>query len=81
MKMLTPEVFEQLAGQGDRLSAGLNREIATAGFIGRANGEASMSSIQLFRHPASGYREFVHHSGADYLQCVLCLHRHMLKEY
>ena len=75
-----PDVFEQLTGQGDRLRAGLNREMAAAGFIGRANGEASMSSIQLFRQPVSDYREFVHQSGPDYLQRMLCLHRHMLNQ-
>jgi len=80
MKMLTPEVFEKLAGQGERLRAGLNREMEAAGFIGRANGEASMSSIQLFQQPANTYRDFVHQSGPGYLQRMLRLHRHMLNQ-
>ena len=39
-----------------------------------------MSSIQLFRQPASDYREFVLQSGPDYLQRMLRLHRHMLNQ-
>jgi len=80
MRMLTPEVFEKLAGQGKRLRDGLNREMEAAGFIGRANGEASMSSIQLFQQPANTYRDFVHQSGPGYLQRMLRLHRHMLNQ-
>jgi len=80
MRLLTPEMFDRLARQGDRLREGLNRQIHAAGLDMRANGFGSMTSLQLFRDPIRTYREFHLQSGAGYLRRMQDLHRYMLNE-
>jgi glutamate-1-semialdehyde 2,1-aminomutase len=77
---LTPEVFERLEAQGDRLRAGLHRHFDTLGLAMRANGLASMTSLQFFREPARNYREFHTRSGAGYLDRMKRLHALLLEE-
>lgn len=79
MRHLTPEVFERLERQGDRLRAGLGAKIEELGLDMRANGVASMTSLQFFREPAYSYREFHKKSGTGYLDRMRSLHRLMLQ--
>jgi glutamate-1-semialdehyde 2,1-aminomutase len=78
MRGLTPQVFERLEWQGDRLRQGLTDIFSREGLEMRANGLASMTSLQFFREPARNYREFFTRSGPDYLQRMQALHRHFL---
>ncbi len=80
MRGLTPEVFERLERQGDRLRSGLARIFADLGLQMRANGVASMTSLQFFTEPARDYRTFHARSGDGYLQRMQALHRLMLDE-
>jgi glutamate-1-semialdehyde 2,1-aminomutase len=80
MRLLTPEVFERLERQGDRLRAGLTRHMRASSLRMRASGFASMTSLQFFTEPARTYREFHTRSGPGYLKRMLSLHRHMLNE-
>jgi glutamate-1-semialdehyde 2,1-aminomutase len=80
MRLLTPETFDRLEQQGDRLREGLTRQIDAAGLAMRANGFGSMTSLQLFRDPIRTYREFHLQSGAGYLRRMQDLHRHLLNE-
>lgn len=80
MRNLTPEVFERLERQGQRLRAGITGKVDELGLDMRANGLASMTSLQFFREPASSYREFHRKSGEGYLQRMQQLHRLMLQE-
>ncbi|MDP1737959.1 MAG: aspartate aminotransferase family protein [Caulobacter sp.] len=80
MKHLTPQAFDQLERQGDRFRAGLTQKMNAAGLEMRANGVASMTSLQFFREPALNYREFHRRSGDNYLQRMRALHRAMLNE-
>jgi glutamate-1-semialdehyde 2,1-aminomutase len=80
MRGLTPAVFEQLERQGARLRTGLAGLFADMGLAMRANGLASMTSLQFFREPVRDYRDFVHRSGEDYLARMLDLHRLLLLE-
>lgn len=80
MRGLTPEVFARLERQGDRLRAGLAQIFGELGLSMRANGLASMTSLQLFTEPARDYREFHTRSGPGYLQRMQALHRLMLQE-
>ncbi len=80
MRGLTPEVFDRLERQGDRLRAGLTERIADAGLDMRAGGVASMTSLQLFSGPPRDYRDFHLRSGPAYLQRMQTLHRLMLGE-
>ena len=80
MNGLTPEVFDRLARQGDRLRAGLMREFKACGLAMRANGLGSMTSLQFFEQPIRNYREFHLSSGPGYLQRMQALHRCMLNE-
>lgn len=79
MRHLTPEVFERLERQGDRLRSGLAARMQGLGLEMRANGVASMTSLQFFREPALNYREFHLKSGEGYLQRMQHLHRLMLQ--
>ena len=78
MRGLTPEVFERLETQGDTLRRGLMEHMAAIGLDMRANGLASMTSLQFFSDPADNYREFHNRSGDDYLDRMRRLHRAML---
>lgn len=80
MKGLTPEVFDQLSRQGDRLRAGLTAKLAEAGLNMRANGLASMTSLQFFADPIRTYREFHTASGEGYLVRIQKMHRALLNE-
>lgn len=80
MRALTPEVFARLAAQGERLRAGIEQQIAASGLAMRANGMASMTSLQFFREPAQNYRQFHLRSGPGYLQRMQRLHAAMLNE-
>jgi glutamate-1-semialdehyde 2,1-aminomutase len=80
MRGLTPEVFDRLALQGERLRAGLTREFRGCGLNMRANGLGSMTSLQFFEAPIRSYREFHIRSGPGYLQRMQSLHRCMLNE-
>jgi glutamate-1-semialdehyde 2,1-aminomutase len=80
MRHLTPEVFDKLERQGDRLRRGLTARIDALGLDMRANGVASMTSLQFFRQPVENYREFHLRSGPEYLQRMQSLHRLMLQE-
>jgi glutamate-1-semialdehyde 2,1-aminomutase len=80
MRLLTPDAFDRMERQGDRLRAGLTRQIAAAGLRMRANGLASMTSLQFFEEPIRTYREFHARSGPGYLKRMLALHRCMLNE-
>lgn len=75
---LTPAAFDQLAAQGERLRAGLSDAFDDRGLAMRANGFASMTSLQLFREPARNYREFHLRSGPGYLDRMRRLHALML---
>ncbi len=77
---LTPQVFDRLSAQGDRLRAGLSAKFIDAGLAMRANGIGSMTSLQFFREPIRTYREFHLASGPGYLQRMQSLHRAMLNE-
>lgn len=77
---LTPEAFAQLERQGDLLRAGLTESFAAHGLAMRANGLASMTSLQFFRQPARNYRAFHLASGPDYLARMKTLHHLMLEE-
>lgn len=77
---LTPEVFERLARQGERLRSGLAVKFREAGLTMQASGVGSMSSLQFFTGAARDYREFHVRSGPAYLQRMQHLHRHMLNE-
>jgi glutamate-1-semialdehyde 2,1-aminomutase len=77
---LTPEVFDRLEAQGDALRAGMMALFAAHGLAMRANGLASMTSLQFFREPARSYREFHTRSGAGYLERMKHLHGLMLEE-
>jgi glutamate-1-semialdehyde 2,1-aminomutase len=78
MRGLTPEVFERLEAQGDTLRQGLMEHMAAIGLDMRANGLASMTSLQFFSEPADNYREFHNRSGDAYLDRMRRLHRAML---
>ncbi len=80
MRGLTPEVFERLERQGDRLRSGLAGIFVDLGLQMRANGVASMTSLQFFTEPARDYRSFHLRSGDGYLQRMQALHRLMLDE-
>lgn len=80
MRLLTPEAFDRLARRGDRLRAGLVRQMRAAGLSMRANGFASMTSLQFFEEPIRTYRDFHTRSGAGYLKRMMALHRCMLNE-
>jgi glutamate-1-semialdehyde 2,1-aminomutase len=80
MRALTPEVFNRLAAQGDRLRQGLARAISAAGLCMRAQGVASMTSLQFFEQPIRNYREFHERSGTGYLQRMQSLHRCLLNQ-
>ncbi len=80
LRGLTPEVFERLERQGDRLREGLTRSFRALGLDMRANGLASMTSLQFFVEPARDYRDFHNKSGAGYLQRMQNLHRRMLND-
>ncbi|WP_293473532.1 aspartate aminotransferase family protein [Phenylobacterium sp.] len=80
LKHLTPEVFQRLERQGDRLRSGLTAQFRREGLVMRANGLASMTSLQFFAEPARDYREFYTRSGPDYLQRMQSLHRSFLSE-
>jgi glutamate-1-semialdehyde 2,1-aminomutase len=80
LRSATPEVFERLARQGDRLRAGLTAHFRQLGLKMRANGLGSMTSLQFFEAPIRNYREFHTRSGPGYLQRIQHLHRHMLNE-
>jgi glutamate-1-semialdehyde 2,1-aminomutase len=77
---LTQGAFERLEAQGERLRAGLARHFDALGLAMRANGLASMTSLQFFREPARNYREFHSRSGAGYLERMKRLHGLMLQE-
>lgn len=77
---LTVEAFAELEWQGDLLRAGLTAHFAALGLAMRANGLASMTSLQFFREPARNYREFHLSSGPDYLSRMKRLHSLMLEE-
>jgi glutamate-1-semialdehyde 2,1-aminomutase len=77
---LTPEAFSRLEAQGDRLRAGLHRHFDALGLAMRANGLASMTSLQFFREPARNYREFHTRSGPGYLDRMKRLHALMLEQ-
>jgi glutamate-1-semialdehyde 2,1-aminomutase len=77
---LTPEVFERLARQGERLRSGLAARFRETGLTMQASGVGSMSSLQFFAGPARNYREFHLKSGPGYLQRMQRLHRQMLNE-
>jgi glutamate-1-semialdehyde 2,1-aminomutase len=77
---LTPEVFERLARQGDRLRSGFAVHFREAGLTMQASGVGSMSSLQFFVGPARSYREFHLKSGPGYLSRMQRLHRQMLNE-
>jgi glutamate-1-semialdehyde 2,1-aminomutase len=77
---LTPDVFERLARQGDRLRSGLAARFRRAGLTMQASGVGSMSSLQFFVGAARNYREFHLKSGPGYLQRMQRLHRQMLNE-
>lgn len=80
MKALTPDTFDHLSRQGDRLRAGLTDKLAEAGLNMRANGLASMTSLQFFTEPIRTYREFHVSSGENYLARMQRLHRVLLNE-
>jgi glutamate-1-semialdehyde 2,1-aminomutase len=80
MRLLTPEAFETLERQGDRLRTGLTRQMRAAGLRMRANGFTSMTSLQFFEEPIRTYREFHTRSGPGYLKRMQALHRCMLNE-
>ncbi|MFA6443597.1 MAG: aspartate aminotransferase family protein [Sterolibacterium sp.] len=80
MKALTPEAFDRLSRQGDRLRAGLTRKLAAAGLKMRANGLASMTSLQFFSDPIRTYREFHVSSGENYMARMQRMHRVLLNE-
>jgi glutamate-1-semialdehyde 2,1-aminomutase len=80
MRALTPEVFARLEQQGDRLRAGLNAQIASAGLDMQAGGVGSMTSLQLFSSPPRDYRDLHLRSGPGYLDRLRALHRLMLNE-
>ena len=80
LKHLTPDVFERLERQGDRFREGLTAIFRREGLAMRANGLASMTSLQFFTEPARNYREFYTRSGPDYLQRMQALHRQFLSE-
>ncbi|WP_374594059.1 aspartate aminotransferase family protein [Sphingosinicella sp.] len=78
MRGLTPEVFARLEAQGESLRRGLMERMAAFGLDMRANGLASMTSLQFFSEPADNYREFHNRSGDAYLDRMRRLHRDML---
>lgn len=80
MQALTREAYAELSRQGERLRAGLTREIRAAGLRMRANGVGSMTSLQFFEEPIRNYREFHQRSGTGYLQRMQALHRCMLNQ-
>jgi glutamate-1-semialdehyde 2,1-aminomutase len=80
MRALTPEVFGRISRQGDRLREGLTRKLVDAGLAMRANGLASLTSLQFFTEPIRTYREFHIRSGDDYLQRMQRMHRTLLNE-
>lgn len=80
MKALTPDVFDRLAIQGDRLRRGLTEKMRATGLQMRANGVGSMTGLQFFVDPIHNYREFHVQSGPGYLQRMHSLHRHMLNQ-
>jgi glutamate-1-semialdehyde 2,1-aminomutase len=79
LEALTPEAFAQLERQGDALRSGLTAHFEALGLAMRANGLASMTSLQFFREPARNYREFHVRSGTDYLARMKQLHGLMLE--
>jgi glutamate-1-semialdehyde 2,1-aminomutase len=80
MRALTPDVFDRLSRQGDRLRAGLTEKLVAAGLNMRANGLASMTSLQFFIDPIRTYREFHIASGEGYLARIQKMHRALLNE-
>jgi glutamate-1-semialdehyde 2,1-aminomutase len=76
---LTPEAFNDLERCGDLLRSGLTAAFEARGLAMRANGLASMTSLQFFREPARNYREFHNRSGAGYLDRMKSLHLLMLE--
>jgi glutamate-1-semialdehyde 2,1-aminomutase len=79
MRGLTPQAFDRLERQGDRLREGLTAIFRRLRLPMRANGLASMTSLQLFVEPADNYRDFVTRSGPDYPARMLRIHREMLR--
>lgn len=80
MRALTREVFDRLSRQGDRLREGLTSKLAEAGLAMRANGLASLTSLQFFTEPIRSYREFHTRSGDGYLPRIQRMHRALLNE-
>lgn len=80
MKAMTPDAFDRLSRQGDRLRTGLTGKLAEAGLKMRANGLASMTSLQFFTEPIRTYREFHSSSGENYISRMQSLHRVLLNE-
>jgi glutamate-1-semialdehyde 2,1-aminomutase len=80
MKGLTQAAFDRLAAHGERLRSGLSQGFAKHGLVMRANGFASMTSLQFFQEPADNYRDFHLRSGPGYLDRMKQLHRLMLNE-
>lgn len=78
MSLLTPEVFEQLDAQGDRLRKGMLEAGKAADFPLQAKGSVSMSYPLLTGKNFGTYRESVLALGSDYWDKLAAFHQSML---
>jgi glutamate-1-semialdehyde 2,1-aminomutase len=78
LELLTPEAFERLESQGNRLRAGLRAAAQRAGLPVQVYGAASLSGVALCREPFDSYRDMVRACGPTHAARMTVFHREML---
>lgn len=78
MSLLTPEVFIELDGKGERLRNGLKEIVLDIGVDVQIKGIGSLTAIALTKKKYHDYRSFTLAAGADYMQRMFLLHKHFL---
>lgn len=78
MELMTPEAYEDLSAQGQRLRAGLRAAAVRAGVPVIVLGEGSLTAVTMTDQPFDSYRDMVHACGPKQRDKSFLFHREMI---